>query len=357
MTMLAVNQHNGEPNGTLITVAKDSIGRSDTLLMDTGNLLDHRILAHMGIWAYLNGGRPYLERFFSSPDYDGTREAAFIPSIGRQFARLLPQDFSLVELGPGKALEKTDAFLDAAKKARQGLEPLEYIAVDVVEEYAQEAARHVKEKYHLRTRAIVADYTKMQDIKTNGPAVLVSWNSPIWNSPITTDVEPDFVYASNLKKVGQLVGSDGLVILTHFPLGDTEQAARIYRNEDCKSAVMAIPSLIEKRLTPKCSANFNGAAEIANFHDLFEYSVNVDAANEFIAMDLRAKRDARISIGEYSTLIQEGEIFNAVRSAKPSIGHFHRIAGVSNANIVNTVQDSEGSVVAQALQFPHFNKS
>ncbi len=309
----------------------------------------------MGIWAYMNGGRPHLESFFNSPDYDGKREELLIPSIGKQFAADIPEDFSLIELGPGKAYKKkTSDFLDAFKAARPGVEPLEYIAVDVVEEYAQEAADFIRQKYNIRTKAITADYTRLSEIRTNGAAVLVSWNSPIWNSPISTGVEPDFIYANNIRKIGQLVGSDGLAILTHYPLRDAQRTREIYNRDDNRNAVLAIPALIEKELKPV--SHKLGTDSPIKFKDLFEFHADVNEADEYVAMNLRTTAPASTSIGEYMAQLQENELFNAVRSGKPSIRRFNKIAGISGSAIVNTIQDAEGGVVAQALQFPNLKR-
>lgn len=335
-----------------ITTSRESLRRPESLFLDTCNLLAHNSDGHMGVWAYMNGGRPHLEAFFDSPDYDGKREEALIPSIGKQFARDIPSDFSLIELGPGKAYKKkTSDFLDAFMQERPGVEPLEYIAVDVVEEYAREAAEFIREKYRLRTRAIVADYTTLSDIKTHGAPVLVSWNSPIWNSPITAGVEPDFIYASNLGKIGQLVTSDGLAILTHYPLRDAGKTRNIYTREDNRQAVLAIPHLIEKDLHTTCKVP--GTSESAGrFSDLFKFHVDVNERDEYVAMNLLATHATDTSISNYTAHIHEGESFNAVRSAKPSIRRFNRISQMAGAAIVNTLPDQDGGVVAQALHFP-----
>ncbi len=339
-----------------ITASKESLRRPESLFLDTCNLLAHNSNGHMGVWAYMNGGRPHLEAFFDSPEYDGKREEALIPSIGKQFARDIPSDFSLIELGPGKAYKKkTSDFLDAFMKARPGVEPLEYIAVDVVEEYAREAAEFIREKYRLRTRAIVADYTTLSDIKTHGAPVLVSWNSPIWNSPISTNVEPDFIYASNLGKIGQLVSPDGLAILTHYPLRDAEKTRQIYSRENNRQAVLAIPHLIEKDLGPVC--RIPGTSDTAGrFSELFKFHVDVNERDEYVAMNLLATRGSYTSISDYTAEISEGELFNAVRSAKPSIRRFNRMAQMSGAAIINTLPDHDGGVVAQALHFPNLRR-
>lgn len=309
----------------------------------------------MGTWAYMNGGRPHLESFFDSPDYDGKREELLIPSIGKQFAHDIPADFTLIELGPGKAYKKkTSDFLDAFKAARPGAEPIEYIAVDIVDEYAQEAANFIRQKYNIRTKAITADYTKLGEIKTHGAAVLVSWNTPIWNSAIVPDMEPDFIYASNIRKIGQLIGSDGLAILTHFPLRDAQRTREIYNRDDNRNAVLAIPALIDKVLQPSCQLPDNGKP--LKFKELFDFHADVNEIDEYVAMNLRTNKSVAASIGEYTANLQEGELFNAVRSAKPSIRRFNKIASVSGAVIVNTLQDAEGGVAAQALQFPNLKR-
>lgn len=342
-----------------LRVSRSSSKKHDGLFTDTCNFLDQKILAHMGIWAYLNGGRPHLESFFASSDYDGRKEEDLIPQIGAQFARDLPKKISLIELGPGNACaRKTSAFIDAFNAASNGEKRIvEYHALDVVKEYAENAATFIQDKYKISGNSIVGDYTSIKEqIDTSATPVLISWNSPVWNAPIVPDVEPDFIYASNLKKIGQLLGHGGVVILTHFPLRDTNEAHRIYNREDCAKAVLAIPGLIEKRLAPEVRVNtHDGKIQTINFSELFDYSVTVNPVDEYVSMDLVAKRDAEISLGaEYGAFLHGNEHLHAVRSAKPSIRRFNNIVRTSGANVINTIQNNEGSVVAQAIQFPEF---
>ncbi len=337
------------PSNLITTSEREIVKKHDGLFTDTCNLLDHKMQGHMGIWAYLNGGRPYLESFFNSADYDGKREEQIISQVGRQFARDLPNKITLIELGPGTAFEKkTSDFIDAFNSVAGNKRIVEYQALDVVPDYANNASKYISTKYNITGSGIVCDYNKIQKpLDVLGTPVLISWNSPVWNAPVVPEVESDFIYASSLKKIGTLIGNEGIMILPHFPMMQASDTHRIYSNDDCRNAVLAIPKLIESRLSPKCFVS----GQSVKFNQIFDYDVRIDEQTDYVSMDLVAHSDAEIILGEYKTVINAGERFNAVRSAKPSIRRFNNIAKTSGANIINMTQNAEGSVVVQALQF------
>lgn len=320
------------------------------LFVDTCMLLERRMFAHMAPWAYVNGGRPHLERFFSSPDYDGTRESALLPLLGAQFYNDLPNEISLIELGPGKAHHKTINFIDAFNRAANGQkEIVEYQALDIVPDYACSAAATIKTRYNVRTKSIVADYNKLVGpMDSLSKKVMISWNSPVWNASIVPDMDPDFTYADKIKRVGHLVGRDGgIFITTHFPLRTPEETRKIYNSDDCRLAVLAIPSLIEKALSPLCTAN----GKKVNFSDLFDYRAVINLRDSYTSMNIVPKENAVVRLGDMEVVIEKGKPFELVRSAKPDIGRFNAIAGLAKANIINTLQNQAGDVVGQMLKF------
>jgi len=328
--------------------------RPDNLYIDTVNLLDHRFAGHMGVWAYLNGGRPYLEKFFESDGYDGTKEIPFIPEIAKRFYHDMPDKISLIELGPGKAYTKKttsfiEAFNEASKSSQTPKRIVEYFSLDIVPDYAREASSFISNKYNMVSSPILADFTGIETpIETLATPVIISWNSPIWNSAKVPAVGSDFVYASDLSKIGRVLGNNGTLILTHFPMRDANERVLTYKDDNCRQAVLAITNLIEKRLKPECHLQGGG---VIRFSDLFDYDVSINPRDEVVSMDLVSKHAATITIGDYSVSTLSGERFNAVRSAKPSIRRFNNIARLGNASVINTHQSTDGSVIAQALQF------
>lgn len=343
-----------------ITVSKEELKKHDGLFTDTCNFLDHKILDHMGIWAYLNGGRPHLERFFESENYDGKREEKLIRQIAEQAARDLPEKISLIELGPGKAFDKkTVAFIEAFEEASGRKRFVDYTAVDIVEDYAKSSAEYIGKRFTLRTDHIVGDYYKIKaPIDVSRTPLLISWNTPIWNAPIIPDLEPDYIYASSIKKVGNLIGPEGTLILTHFPSRNGAETASIYNNDDNRKAVLAIPALIESRLNPVCRT---ADGKEVKFSKIFDYKAvahkaqgvpDWDKSIDYVEMNLVAKTDVHVKIGNYETVLHEGEEFNAVRSAKPSVNKFNHIARIAKAESINMLQSNDGSVVAQTLRFP-----
>lgn len=322
----------------------------DGLLVDTLMLLTHRKTAHMAPWAYKNGGRPHLEQFFKSDEYDGTKESVVIPDLAHVFAKSLPDQISIVELGPGANYDKTSSFISELQAVRGKQTVVQYISLDFVDDYAINAAQEIANRFRITTGSVIADYTKMRgSITTFAPAVLVSWNSPIWNSQIDPTTEPDYTYASNLRKIGQLAGPNGSVVLTHFPANNATTTEEIYNRDDCRNAVLAIPTLIQRELAPKCKLMADGTS--IKFSDIFNYSAKYDPTVECVSMSLVSKVNCTVNISQEKIDIKDGDTFEMVRSAKPSVGRFHNIASLAKGSIMDNAKLRDGTVVGHLLRF------
>lgn len=323
----------------------------DGLLADVLMLHGGIKKVHMGKWAYMNGGRPYLENFFKSPDYDGTRERDFIPALGREFARHLPEQMSVVELGVGVAIDKTRAFIDAVAEATGGKKRIvEYVALDFVTDYPDAAAKGISETHRITSKGIVNDLYKIQGpLNTLAQPVLCSFNSMLWNSSIDPDTDPEYTYANGLRRIGHLVGPKGNVILTHFPVVDAQSTLEIYNREDCKKAVLEIPKLIQRIIAPVCELKSDGTS--ANYSDIFDYNATYNPHTEFVCMTLVPKADFTIKImGETYDVLKSSPL-EMVGSAKPSTEKFNRILSTARGSLVDTSKSSDGSVVGQLMRF------
>lgn len=333
-----------------------NIEQSSALFTDTCNLLSKRQVGHMPKWAYLNGGRKYLEVFFQKPGYDGVREIEIISSMARQFGREFKgKKISLLEIGPGQAAsQKTGLFLRNLQEVTGQMPVVEYYSLDIVEDYATLSAQQISDEFRIPSRPITSDYTSISrsDLDLLANPVIISWNSPIWNAGSSTDVDPDFKNSNNLKKFGNIVDNNGLLFLTHFPINDGRTLDALYRDTNCEKAVMAIAQLIERKLEPECHTTINGRDKKVKFTDAFSYDVYVDHKNEQVDMNLVSKYDTTIKIGaHFEVSLHSGQRFTCVRSSKPSIQSFNRIVRMCNANLVNTVQNPDGDVAGQALRF------
>src|SRR3989339_1699029 len=131
---------------------------------------------------------------------------------------------------PGSKIKR---FIDEFNKAAQGKEnpPVfkKYIAIDIVRDYAVDNARQMQEIFGLETTSIVNDFMRIK-----GPVVqkrgkkekilIVSFNSPIWNAESKVrDMDPQFIYANQIKKLACIGGADSDAVITHYPAVDVDR--------------------------------------------------------------------------------------------------------------------------------------
>ncbi len=341
--------------------------RSD-LTRATSLLLKHEKEGNMAAWAYLNGGKKYLEEFFNNPDYEGKHEERFLPDIATHFVNALDNgEYTIIEVGVGNSFKsKTSHFMNEFNKAAKGAESPKvvkrYIAIDIVKEYAEEAARQAKEDYGVESEALVADFINLkgQIIKERGArekVLVMSFNSPIWNSPCRVEkLDSDFLFADPLRKLASLGGPKSDTVITHYPATDIEKILRVYESDACRLAVMAIPELIEKELSPICTyRNGPKAGQNIQFSDCFEYKVNFDTETQVLHMMLVSKDNINIEIpNSLFKTMDKGEEFIAVSSAKPSQKLFNELAKAARVEVHYTKPNPFGTIVGQLI---HYNNS
>ncbi len=333
------------------------------LYQDTCDLLKHRIEGQMANWAYINGGKKYLERFFEHPQYEGNHEKNFLGDLAGQFVgNLKGKKYVVIEIGVGKTFDsKTSKFMDEFNKVAQngGPQVSRYIPVDLVPEYAESAAKQAKEKYGIDSTPLVSDFMRIKgqlvtDLDPDERVLVLSFNSPIWNSACKLqDMDPKLVHANQVLKVRSLSGPNSDMFITHYPANDAEGLKQLYRSDDCRKAVLAIPELAEKELAPVCKYREGpNAGEEIRFSECFNYDVNYDHESEMLQMRLVSKDNIDVKIGDrFVKTMDKGEEFIAVSSAKPSIKLFNEIARTAGAEVHNTRQNPYCTIVGQHLHF------
>lgn len=331
----------------------------------------------MALWAYVNGGRPHLEKFFQKPNYEGQREVDFIPKIAANLAKtpdIPTEGITVIELGPGKRSDKTITFMDEfnrvanakiSKKANRFNRFAEYIAIDIVPEYANEATESVRNHFakesnsegQIATQSIYRDYNNISSkIPSKGPVMLVSWNSPLWNSPNKYgEVDHNFIIPSAMAKLAKIAGADGHIILTHYPASDPEELEKTYNDEDCISAIKAILNLVEKELKPVCYDREKDPKKQSPvpFSECFDIEIHYDSENNGIKMELISRGDIDVSMGggDFLKEMVQGENFTAVSSLKPSQASFSGyLQTAKQLKHVNTAPNDNGDVVGQTLK-------
>lgn len=338
----------------------------NALLTSTLMFFERQETGGMGEWAYLNGGREHLERFFESEDYEANQEIHHIPEIARQAFHILPKEFNLIELGPAKAFEsKTKSFLDEFNKLaldegreEQGMQ--KYFAIDIVPEYAEDARDEIQKSYHVASKAVIADYTSITEPVSNNSDVnvLISWNPPIWNAARDHTASPLFVYADHLKKLGEIVGKGGYVIITHYPMHNEERMQETYMDENNEKAVLAIPALIQKHLNPTItisedSENKPKSTKNVKLQDCFNFEASVEEDGVGIVnMSLVSKYDFTVEIGQhFKKSVKAGEHFTPVSSAKPRTDQLNDMAQKAGFKVQQGIPDKNGRIVGQILKY------
>jgi hypothetical protein len=330
--------------------------RSD-LAYDLQGTLKHKRSGIMAIWAYMNGGKEPLERLFRKENYHGEKEKPYIAEIARKLARsdsFPKRNISLMDLGHGMASEKIISFIDAFNIAANenladGEAPsnrfLEVIGIDIVPQYGEDFREKLSAYFEdvahnyggrpISVRTVTKKYSDISEpLEVEGDAVMASFNTPLWNSPLNIeDMTPADILPKALKYAARIVDQGGHIVTNHYISGADDDA--LYDSADCRDAIAAILKLIQNELEPVCYKN-NGAPESEReyvpFSQCFNYSTFYDADTNTRRMDVVSKDDFIVEIGDhfYKTM-DKNEPFCLVSAAKLNKKDFEQ--HVKNAGI------------------------
>ena len=315
--------------------------RSD-LAYDLQGTLKHKRSGIMAIWAYMNGGKEPLERLFRQEKYHGEKEKQYIHEIARKLAlsdSFPKRNISLVDLGHGMAAEKVISFIDAFNNTAntnlaEGETPynrfLEVIGIDIVPQYSEDFRQKLTEHFErvaaeyggrpISVRTVTEKYSDIKEpLEVEGDAVMTSFNSPIWNSPLNIeDMTPADIIPKALKYAARIVDENGYIVTNHYISGPDDDA--LYDSDDCRNAIGAILKLIQNELEPVCYKN-NGAPagerEYIDFSKCFNYSTHYAPDTNTRRMDVVSNDDYIVEIGDhfYKTM-DKNEPFCLVSAAK-----------------------------------------
>lgn len=311
--------------------------RSD-LAYDVQGTLKHLRAGIMAIWAYMNGGKEPLERLFRHPKYHGQKEKPYIEEIARKLAESdnFPKyNISLMDLGHGQATEKVISFIDAFNEAanknladdeKPSNRFKEVIGIDIVAEYGKafkdglsthmnKVAEHYGDEQAAAVRTITRQYSKIdKPMEVEGDPVMVSFNSPLWNSPLNIeDMTPADILPKALNYAARILDVEGYLVTNHYLSSPDDE--ELYDGEDCRNAIGAILRLIENELTPVCHDRETG--EQVAFSRCFGYKTVYDAETNTRRMDVVSNGNITVGIGDhFIKTMDEGESFCFVSAAK-----------------------------------------
>lgn len=329
------------------------------LAYDLQGTLKHRKSGIMAIWAYMNGGKEPLERLFREPNYHGEKEKKYIVELARKLANsesFPKHNISLLDLGHGMAADKAISFIEEFNKVANAAadEPgdkptnrfVEAIGIDVAPGYSDDFKEKMSSYFNTladtygeqpaSVRTVTKDYTDIeQPLEVEGEAVMVSFNTPIWNTPLNIeDMNPNDLLPKALKFAGRIVGENGYIVTNHYL--STPDDDDLYASKDCEEAVKAILKLIEHEIEPVCiSMDPENEGERIPFSECFDYDTSFDTATNTRRMDVISKGNFKVQTGDlFFKTIDKGERFCMVSAAKLGQKEFKQ--HVANAGCFET---------------------
>lgn len=241
---------------------KSSTSSKALLLADTINLILGKRLAHMLPHAYEGDGMQKWNSVATDPRFPANKEthlvadADVIERVVDEISRVKDVP-TFVELGPGDPISVERKTIPLLKhfQAVTG-KPIDYVAVDIVEDAAIAAAERVKSLLpEAKTRAEGMDFLKL-DKKlpvTGRPSIGIMWGGTLFNAQSDPDILDRFILAGNLDKIRTLLGPDGRLITTyHYPVAGESFAKMLapYDTTENKEFIANTLQIIKERVEP-----------------------------------------------------------------------------------------------------------
>lgn len=345
------------------------------LTVDLWQLFMHQSSGHMSEWMYAYGSL-HLERFFVSEQYQGNRESKYISDIAESFEAGLPAgDYNVIEIGVGgeaAVRDKTIPFFESFTKSSSDKRILTYHPMDIVEDYPVNASNMIEQNFlGISSTPHVGNYRKSREPLIGNPAhnsrdLVISWNSPIWNSSIFLrdgEEEHQMILAGQLSKMRKIANPDSDLIITHYSGTDTniEDFITAYKHEASQAAVMSILDLaddildIKVKLAEKALFSAKRCKPVSNnLRDHFAFSARYDKNLQTVLVGWKSKEDIIINFGMNDIAIAKDTEFVVTPSAKPDQAAVQALARAAGGTIRNTetLARKEAGILAQDIHFP-----
>lgn len=266
-------------------------------------------------------------------DFPVNRESRIVSNVNivQDFTRALQEDIternaarkiSFVEIGPGlweSVRIKTVPYIEALKDSSTPVS--HYISIDPSSECAKPAAKGIKDLYpHMKTSAQVSSFEDAKVGSKNLTSVAILWGPTIWNTGISSELDPELVLASQLKSVKQVVNSGGYILSTYYSSDNREKDDISYNDPRNLKLVQSLAHSIEHRLddTNFKADNFQPYVEYKG-NGLGRYSMGIESKIDQ-TVNLNHSVSREFKIGERMGLVnswrlKEQKLYNIVSTA------------------------------------------
>lgn len=227
-------------------------------------------------WFYDERGSELFEEITALDEYYPTRREREILTARAPDIAAATGARTLLELGAGSG-EKTRLLLDALSGTLRT-----YIPVDVSADFLEEAARGIAADHPgLAVRPVAADYEQHLHLLPGGERTLVAFlGGTIGNMPPAARIG----FLGGLRAA---LGDDGFLLLGADLVKDPGRLVRAY--DDAAGITAEFDKNVLRVLNRELDADFDPSA--------FEHVACWNAAEEWIEMRLRSRRDQDVRIG------------------------------------------------------------
>lgn len=327
--------------------------QKNRFLIDTINLFSGERSGHMSRYAYTHGknktdparGAVYWKEFIAeSSDYYMYREERdLIQSNAQKIIAHLPDNISVIELGPGESRalrEKTvpllRAFNNAAGNNQQAKKLTEYIALDISSGFANGAKSRIDKQLRVPTSSIVSDFTADGlSVSTQATPVMTIFGGTLMNASVVKGYNPEYALKSYLDNVKNIVGPDGYVVLTQDTNFDKDDLIKAYTHDKAEKAALSIMHRMERDLDTR---NFSG-------YD-FAHTIRWNPYLSLLSLNAVSKVDKVIKIGGVTFTLKKGDEFPLVNAFKYTTESFNRVVKDAGFEVVDTIQNGQENRIA-----------
>lgn len=333
-------------------------GDNGDLLIAAMDLYREERSGHLPSFAYsspqfegdLVRGMETWPKLARSPDYYlYWDEVRFLEEKSDAIASFLPanlKNISMIEMGTGAAdivKKKTHALIKAFERVKGEGFIKDYIAMDVNEKYAKDAARLTGQEFDIREDYIVSDFRREGlRVETEATPVMIVFGGTLFNLPKIKDAKPHHILQTYLEYLRDIIGEGGYLIITQDVNTDEKSLMKAYDDEKGygRKTAMSIMHRMERDLKTQ---NFSG-------HD-FDCKVEWIPAESRITMKAVAKKDKHFSIGDMPFRMRKGQEWSLLNAFKMSAESFKECANFAGYDYVNGVAERKnGRIVGHVLR-------
>jgi uncharacterized SAM-dependent methyltransferase len=297
---------------------------------------------------YINdpaGGASFWEKFIRSPEYYiFGEECRLIQAEADQIISCLPDNISLIELGPGESQavrNKTVPVIEAFNKSANSNKDkniAEYIALDISSDYVKNARRIIEGKFSIPTSGVSSDFTTENlKINTKETPVMLMFGGTLFNVSSVVGLKTEYMLRSYLDNIRDIMGEEGYLVVTQDKNRDLKKLRKAYNHKMCETTALSIMHRIERDLDTQ---NFSG--------DDFKYRINWDPRKELLSLNAvsNVEEPKSFTISNIRFAINKGDEFPLVNAFKFSTKTFKTIANEAGFSVIKTIENKKDDPIA-----------